>query len=135
MNERRKLAEGERFLDHLRNTKFDGSGGFDRAALEDYLSAFVSAARSVLQYALKEASTHAGGQQWYQDALQKYAVGHCWSQTVRFWAGNCQRRFEWLGLFRGFAAKLVQHRREFLLYLRPMRLNVVVEALAPDLAH
>ena len=30
------------------------------------LSAFLSVARSVLQYALKEAETKAGGQQWYQ---------------------------------------------------------------------
>src|SRR3990172_228730 len=30
------------------------------------LSAFLSAARSVLQYAIKEAKTKAGGQQWYQ---------------------------------------------------------------------
>ena len=74
MNERRKLAEAERFYDHLKNVKFDAAGGFDRDAFEDYLSAFLSAARSALQYALKEASTHTGGQQWYQDAFQKYAV-------------------------------------------------------------
>jgi len=71
MNERRKLAEAERFLDHLRNTKFDGSGGFDRAAFEDYLSAFLSAGRSVLQRAHKEAITKPGGQLWYDTAIEQ----------------------------------------------------------------
>lgn len=38
------------------------------------LSAFLSAARSVLQYSLKEAQTKSGGQQWYDDHITSSKV-------------------------------------------------------------
>ncbi len=59
MNENRKLAEAQYLLSHLR------SCAFDQNTFEFELSAFLSAARSVLQYACKEAITKAGGQAWY----------------------------------------------------------------------
>ena len=66
MNETRKLAEARRFLDHLR------TAGSDPAAFEDYLSAFLSAARSVLQYAYKEVRNNARGLRWYERSVRRH---------------------------------------------------------------
>jgi hypothetical protein len=59
MNENRKLTEAKFFLSKMREV-CDNPAEF-----EHYLSAFLSAARSVLQYALEEAKTRPGGQSWY----------------------------------------------------------------------
>jgi len=61
VHERQKLSEARHFLDRLRaatNTP-------DEFRFE--LSALLTAARSVLQYALEEAMTRPGGQRWYED--------------------------------------------------------------------
>lgn len=55
-NERSKLAEARYFYSRMRK-EVD-----DREAFTCNLSAFLAAARSVLQYALKEAKTKTGGQ-------------------------------------------------------------------------
>ncbi len=59
MHEHKKLEEAKYFYQQM-SEHFD-----DREAFTHALSAFLSAARSVLQYALKEAKTKAGGQSWY----------------------------------------------------------------------
>lgn len=66
MNETRKLAEAQHFLSHL------APSAPNTNAFAFELSAFLSAARSVLQYALEEAKTRSGGQAWY-DAQVKSA--------------------------------------------------------------
>ncbi len=62
MHERAKLKEANHFLEQMHAGK--GNPG----AFKHELSAFMGAARSVLQYALKEAKGKAGGQQWYDQA-------------------------------------------------------------------
>lgn len=59
MNEKRKLVEARFFLGKMRQARALPD------EFEHYLSAFLSAARSVLQYALEEAKTKPGGQAWY----------------------------------------------------------------------
>jgi hypothetical protein len=59
MNENQKLAEAQYFLSHL------GACALNPDAFTFELSAFLSAARSVLQYACKEAKPKQGGQAWY----------------------------------------------------------------------
>lgn len=66
MNEDRKLAEAKYFLSHLSPS----ASSPNQFSFE--LSAFLSSARSVLQYALEEAKTKQGGQAWY-DAQVKSA--------------------------------------------------------------
>ena len=62
VNERNKLAEARHFLGRMQTENA-------RVALfTRELSAFLGAARSVLQYALEEARLKPGGQQWYQQA-------------------------------------------------------------------
>ncbi len=68
MNEMKKLAEA-RFNYERLCTEID-----DRKAFEYDLSAFLSSARSVLQYACKEAKTKQGGQQWYERQVTGNAV-------------------------------------------------------------
>lgn len=68
MKEARKLAAAQRFLDHMK------AAVTDRPALEDYLSAFLAAARSVLDYALGEASSKPGGRHWYDTQIKMHAV-------------------------------------------------------------
>jgi hypothetical protein len=59
MHEQRKIAEAAFFLQHMESALFMPSD------FEHFLSAFLSAARSVLQYALEEARLKAGGEAWY----------------------------------------------------------------------
>jgi len=63
MNERAKLTEARHFLDRMHAEH----GNPTAFALE--LSAFMGAARSVLQYAGREAKLKPGGQQWYDQAM------------------------------------------------------------------
>src|SRR5437867_2354586 len=63
MHERSKLAEARHFLNRM-HTERGHPKGF---TLE--LSAFMGAARSVLQYAGREAKLKPGGQQWYDQAM------------------------------------------------------------------
>ena len=63
VNEDRKLAEAKYFLSHLSPS----ASNPNHFSFE--LSAFLSSARSVLQYALEEAKTKQGGQVWYDAQL------------------------------------------------------------------
>lgn len=59
MNEDQKIEEAQYFLDKLTNPDLEHPGfSFE-------LSAFLTAARSALQYALEEARLKTGGQAWY----------------------------------------------------------------------
>lgn len=58
MHEDFKIQEAEYHLSRMQETAGQESFRFE-------LSAFLSSARSVLQYALKEAETRTGGQAWY----------------------------------------------------------------------
>jgi hypothetical protein len=63
MHEQAKIAEAEYFLSRMR-------GELDQPEPFRYdLSAFLSAARSALQYARKEAGTKAGGTTWYDSKM------------------------------------------------------------------
>jgi len=59
MHEQTKINEAKYFL--IQMTALVN----DRAALNFNLSAFLAAARSALQYALKEAKSQSCGQAWY----------------------------------------------------------------------
>ena len=63
MHERQKLIEARHFLDRMRAE----CGKPAAFALE--LSSFLGAARSVLQYARKEATLKTDGRQWYDQAM------------------------------------------------------------------
>ena len=63
MHERSKLAEARHFLDRM-HAEHGNPAAF---ALE--LSAFMGAARSVLQYACREAKLKPGGQLWYDQIM------------------------------------------------------------------
>jgi len=63
MHERSKLTEARHFLDRM-HAEHGNPAAF---ALE--LSAFMGAARSVLQYACREAKLKPGGQQWYDQTM------------------------------------------------------------------
>lgn len=63
MHERQKLAEAHYFLQCMR------SEHDDRTNFRFELSAFLGAARSVLQYALEEVKSKSGGQKWYDQAV------------------------------------------------------------------
>lgn len=63
MHERQKLTEARYFLERM----FSERG--NHSAVSHELSAFLAAARSVLQYALDEAKAKPGGQQWYDQAM------------------------------------------------------------------
>ena len=65
MHERSKLKEAHDFLERMHAEQVD------YAAFTRDLSAFMASARSVLQYACKEAQVKAGGQKWYGDAVAK----------------------------------------------------------------
>ncbi|MCG8450584.1 MAG: hypothetical protein MI725_13530 [Pirellulales bacterium] len=71
MHEQIKLNEAKYFLAQMR------SWVNDRSAFNFNLSAFLAAARSVLQYAHKEAQSKSGGLAWYDDAVARH-------NTVRF---------------------------------------------------
>ena len=64
MHEKSKLAEARHFLDGM-YVERGNPPAFTRE-----LSAFMAAARSVLQYALSEAKLKPGGQQWYDQAMR-----------------------------------------------------------------
>lgn len=68
MNEDSKMQEAEYFLHGIAKVASDPN------ATRFELSAFLSAARSVLQYALEEAKRKPGGQAWYDDAVGVDAV-------------------------------------------------------------
>ena len=63
MHERSKLTEARHFLNRM-HAEHSNPAAF---ALE--LSAFMGAARSVLQYACREAKLKPGGQQWYDQTM------------------------------------------------------------------
>lgn len=68
MNENKKIQESEYFLSKMNDTINE------RQFFNFNLSAFLSAARSVLQYALKEASPKLNGQSWYDSVVQNRPV-------------------------------------------------------------
>ena len=63
MHERSKLAEARHFLDRMH------AEHGNPAAFTLELSAFMGAARSVLQYACREAQLKPGGQKWYDQTM------------------------------------------------------------------
>ena len=65
MHERHKLDEASYFIERMR-AEHD-----NRTAFRFELSAFLGASRSVLQYALREASTKPEGRKWYDQALTR----------------------------------------------------------------
>ncbi|MEK6280353.1 MAG: hypothetical protein AABN95_08375 [Acidobacteriota bacterium] len=71
MYEEEKIAEAEYFYSRMKQEQNDRTG------FRYNLSAFLSAARSVLQYALEEARTKPGGKQWYDSQVSNHA-------TIRF---------------------------------------------------
>jgi len=68
MHEQAKIAEAKYFLSQMI------ASVNDRPAFNFNLSAFLSAARSALQYALKESQTKTGGQGWYDGAVAGQAA-------------------------------------------------------------
>jgi len=68
MKQRDKLNEARYFLARMR-AALD-----DRVAFEYDLSAFLSASRSSLQFALEDAKRKQGGQAWYDKSMQNSAV-------------------------------------------------------------
>jgi hypothetical protein len=75
MHERSKLTEASHFLERM-HADHGYPAGF---TLE--LSAFIGAARSVLQYALREAKLKPGGQQWYDQTMTNPLL--CFFRNVR----------------------------------------------------
>lgn len=69
MNENTKIQEAEYFLSRM-------SENNERPFFNYNLSAFLTAARSVLQYALKESETKPNGKSWYDSAIQSRPVVH-----------------------------------------------------------
>ncbi len=63
MHEYEKLEEARHFLERMRQAT-------EPKGFQYELSAFLSAARSALQYALEEAKSKTGGQKWYDDAVK-----------------------------------------------------------------
>ncbi len=68
MHERKKIREAKYF--HLR--MIEEQGNWDNFKYN--LSAFLSAARSVLQYALEEAKTKPRGKQWYNNRISASSI-------------------------------------------------------------
>ncbi len=86
MNEQYKIDEAKFFLAKMKRSVHD------RKAFRYYMSAFLTAARSVIQYA-REESRSKGRQQWYDETIAGYEVLSHSSQTPirhRFsdWAGS-----------------------------------------------
>ena len=65
MHEDLKIAEAQHFLQELIR-----SARRDPAVSRYSVSAFLSAARSALQYALEEAKCKPGGQSWYDSSVK-----------------------------------------------------------------
>ncbi len=71
MREASKLGEAEYFLSEMARV-------YENHRLFQYnLSAFLSAARSVLQYACKEATSRPGGQAWYEKQVTDHRAWGC----------------------------------------------------------
>jgi hypothetical protein len=68
MNEQSKIDEAIYFLTGIQRAVDD------QQATRYEVSAFLSATRSVLQYALKEAAGKAGGQRWYDQIIKVDSV-------------------------------------------------------------
>jgi hypothetical protein len=68
MNERKKLEEARYFYSRIQAEVDDPN------AYQYNLSAFLSAARSVLQYACKEAKNKSGGQAWYDNRIANSSI-------------------------------------------------------------
>ena len=68
MRERKKLEEAEYFYSKMIEEQRHGVN------FTYNLSAFLTPARSVLQYALNEAKTNPGGQQWYENCISNSPV-------------------------------------------------------------
>ncbi len=68
VHKKKKLAEARYFFSLMRQELND------REKFTFNLSAFLSAARSVLQYALEEAKNKKGGQQWYDNHITGNSV-------------------------------------------------------------
>lgn len=68
MNEKEKLNEAEYFLSRMKTDTEDP------AAFKYDLSACVSSARSVMQYALDEAKNKKGGQKWYEEWMKSSPI-------------------------------------------------------------
>lgn len=68
MHERSKLAEAKYFYSRMRETQGQST------QFNYNLSAFLSAARSVLQYAHKKARSTPGGQDWYSSQIKASSV-------------------------------------------------------------
>lgn len=86
MNERYKIGEAKFFLAKMKESLHD------RPAFRYYTSAFLTAARSVIQYA-REESKSKGRQKWYDETIAEYEVLSYKSQIPirhRFsdWAGS-----------------------------------------------
>jgi len=67
MHEQDKLDEAQHFLERMAQSPEPKTFRFE-------LSAFLSAARSALQYALEEAKSKAGGQRWYDEQVSRKAM-------------------------------------------------------------
>ena len=86
MNEQYKIGEAKFFLTRMEESLHD------REAFRYYMSAFLTAARSVIQYAREETRSN-GRQKWYDETIAGYEVLNHSSHTVirhRFsdWAGS-----------------------------------------------
>lgn len=68
MHEREKLEEAKYFYSRMLEEQSN------RVYFKHNLSAFLSAARSVLQYAFEEAKTRQGGYQWYDNLKSKSLI-------------------------------------------------------------
>lgn len=66
MKKQHKLAEARYFISRLNSLSDPQSFSFE-------LSAFLSAARSVLQYVLEEAKAKPSGQKWYSDLVLQFS--------------------------------------------------------------
>lgn len=89
MNERYKIREARFFLARMEESLHD------RETFRYYLSAFLTAARSVIQYA-REESRSKGRQQWYEEIIDGNDVlSHSSQRTVRHrfadWPGTKDR--------------------------------------------
>jgi hypothetical protein len=72
MREAEKIEEAEFFYAHLVNVEKSRSANPD--TFKFFLSAFLSAARSVLQYAHREAVGKPGGRGWYKGAVSSVVL-------------------------------------------------------------
>jgi hypothetical protein len=68
MHEKSKLEESKYFFTRMIGTKEEVVGFIHN------LSAFLSASRSILQYALKEAEIKQNGSRWYSDNISKSSI-------------------------------------------------------------